>query len=99
MSPEAIRAALADEIAPWLRAICPVDPVEVNALVDALVEFGEIKGGLTRRDILAARLVAAAVFDYQRVEEEPAPPYGRPGVTPLDFARSAYFEADSLLAG
>ena len=92
MSPETIREALAAEVAPWLRAICPVDPEEVAALVSALVESGNIDGSLRRRDRLAARLAAAAVFDFMTEDEDP-------GHLPLaDFAREAYAEADALIA-
>lgn len=91
MSPETIREALAAEVAPWLRALSPVDPEEVAALVSALVEAGNIDGSLRRRDRLAARLAAAAAFDFQNVAEDPGP------LPMADFARDAYADADALI--
>ena len=92
VSPEAIREALAAEVAPFLRAMCPVDIEEVAAVVSALVEAGNIVGSLRRRDRLAARLTAAAVFEYMTQDQDPGP-------LPLaDFAREAYADADTLIA-
>ena len=96
MSNATIREVLAAEVGPWLRAAGQTSGEEVTALIEALMEAGPITGAPRRKDIIAARLAAAAIFDHFHSDIEPVPSFGQPGATVMDFARDAYVEADGI---